>query len=274
MKKSGLVIRIALLVVCAAGFVVSVITLINIFGEYSEADNFYESVNEDIEGLLNDKNNIASDEKVPERLVKLSEYVRELQQSYPDVVGYINVPNLKDGDKGISYPVVQTDNNDYYLTHMINGEENKSGSVFLDSKIDADSPNTRNLILYGHNMNNGAMFHSIEKMFSDRNLFEGAVVEYITADAVYIYSPFALYRGKASYFQFPHEFSNEEAYKSFLERIKDSSVYSTAEEANPDKNIISLVTCVNSINQNNDRYFYQAILNKSYTNIHAEAEND
>lgn len=265
MKKIGFAIKIALLVVCATVFVLSAITLVNILGEYSKADGFYEEVNKDVSDLLGENNKATEFEEIPERLLELSAHVRELQKSYPDVVGYVNIPNLKDGDKGISYPVVQTDNNDYYLTHMINGEENKSGSIFLDCKIDAESTETRNIILYGHNMNNGSMFHRIENMFSDRTLFEGATVEYITADAVYIYEPFALYRGEAVYSQFPYKFANDEEYGAFLDKIKNSSIYSTNIEPDINKNIISLITCVNSINANNDRYFYQAIMSKSYT---------
>ena len=271
MKKIGIAIRIALLCICVTVFVLSVITLVNIFGEYLKADNFYENVNDDIKDFLADDGNDAEN-KAPDRLIKLSEYVRELQATYPDVVGYINIPNLADGDKGISYPVVQTNNNDYYLDHMINGEENKSGSIFLDCNIEQSPDKAKNLILYGHNMNNGSMFHRIESMFSDRSLFEGAVVEFVTADSVYIYEPFALYRGKVSLVQFPHEFSDDEEYMSFLEKIKNSSIYSTTIEPDVSKNVISLVTCVNSVNQNNDRYFYQALLTKTYTDIHSEAK--
>ena len=108
MKKIGIAIRIALLCVCAAVFVLSVITLVNILGEYLKADNFYENVNEDIKDFLTDDGNDVEN-KAPDRLIKLSEYVRELRATYPDVVGYINIPNLADGDKGISYSYCNAD---------------------------------------------------------------------------------------------------------------------------------------------------------------------
>ena len=51
----------------------------------------------------------------------------ELLSMNSDTVAYLKV----DGTN-INYPVVQTNNNDYYLTHSFDHSENDSGWIFLD----------------------------------------------------------------------------------------------------------------------------------------------
>lgn len=63
-------------------------------------------------------------------------------------------------DTPIDYPVMHTDNNEYYLSHLYSGEENRYGALFVDCR------NTRlftdpNTLIYGHNMKNDAMFGSL-----------------------------------------------------------------------------------------------------------------
>lgn len=58
----------------------------------------------------------------------------------------------------LNNPVVQTDNNDYYLGHDIYGNESISGTVFSTYLNDWNDPNDKNKILFGHNMQNGDFF--------------------------------------------------------------------------------------------------------------------
>jgi len=60
-------------------------------------------------------------------------------------------------DSCINYPVVQANNNDYYLYRLTNGEYNTCGSIFMDYRSDYNLTN-RNTIIYGHSMKNGTMF--------------------------------------------------------------------------------------------------------------------
>lgn len=79
-----------------------------------------------------------------------------LQQQNPDVVGWIYCE-----DSVINYPILQGEDNDYYLYHSIDGAYSKAGSIFMeaDNKQDFQDPNT---ILYGHHMKDKSMFASIE----------------------------------------------------------------------------------------------------------------
>ena len=263
MKKFFLIFRIVLLAVCILVFLASSFMLVKILVGYKKADKFYDEINK---GVATEQTDSTADEGAPVRLVELSRYVRELKEAYPDVVGYVNVPNL-----GISYPVVQGDDNDFYLTHMIDGSESKSGAVFLDCRIDTDPQKTKNTVLYGHNMNDGSMFHGIEEFFNDRSLFDNAVVEYVTENGVYIYEPLALYRCDAFYPFFMHEFSSDEAYLDFCDMVSEKAYYLSDAEYDENTSLISFATCVNSITTKNARYIYHAVLKEAYTDLHKEA---
>lgn len=77
-----------------------------------------------------------------------------LQQTNPDVTGWIWIPGTS-----ISYPVVRTDDNDYYLTHNWKKERSSLGSIFLDYRTAAADFNT---LIYGHRMRNGSMFAELK----------------------------------------------------------------------------------------------------------------
>lgn len=75
-----------------------------------------------------------------------------LKENIPDLVGWIYGE-----DTAISYPVVQGEDNSYYLSHMADGRSNASGAIFMDVRNQVHTP-LSNEILYGHHMKNGSMF--------------------------------------------------------------------------------------------------------------------
>lgn len=62
----------------------------------------------------------------------------------------------------MEHPVVQGRDNDYYLHHLITGENHKSGSIFMDFHNQEDLSD-RNTIIYGHNMKDGSMFGTLDQ---------------------------------------------------------------------------------------------------------------
>lgn len=88
-----------------------------------------------------------------------------LQEESGDIAGWIELPAV-----GISYPVLQGEDNEFYLHHDIHGEYLFAGSIFLDSE---SSPFFRNLntVIYGHNMRDGSMFARL-KEYADSAVWE------------------------------------------------------------------------------------------------------
>lgn len=69
----------------------------------------------------------------------------------------------------ISEPVVQGETNETYLRTNINGEHAEAGTLFLDETTDLSRDG--NLIIYGHKMNDGTMFGTLDK-FEDEEFFD------------------------------------------------------------------------------------------------------
>ena len=69
----------------------------------------------------------------------------------PDVTAWLYGP-----DTGISYPVVQGTDNDYYLDHLLDGTANSAGCLFVDTSCRPDFSG-RNTVIYGHRMKNGTV---------------------------------------------------------------------------------------------------------------------
>ena len=63
-------------------------------------------------------------------------------------------------DTVINYPIVQGEDNSYYLSHMVNGDVNGSGSLFLDCNCEKPFEQFVSVV-YGHRMKDGSMFHSL-----------------------------------------------------------------------------------------------------------------
>ena len=81
----------------------------------------------------------------------------ELKEINPDVVGWIEML-----DTNINYPVVQGKDNTEYLNKDIFGYSTLSGSIYLAAENNSGFNDWYNII-YGHHMDNGAMFGDIEK---------------------------------------------------------------------------------------------------------------
>ncbi len=89
----------------------------------------------------------------------LPEY-KEIYAENHDLVGWLEIEGTV-----INYPVLQSDDEEdsqYYLTHSFARKKDKNGSLFMDYRNDFMDRDT-NIIIYGHNMKNGAMFGSLKE---------------------------------------------------------------------------------------------------------------
>ena len=91
----------------------------------------------------------------------LIDSAQSLNEAYPNAIGWLYIPNTR-----ISYPVMQGEDNEYYLNHDFDGSPLKAGSVFLDCRCENRFMNPVN-ILYGHNMKNGSMFAQVTSYTTD-----------------------------------------------------------------------------------------------------------
>lgn len=83
----------------------------------------------------------------------------ELKRLNPDIVGWISIENTD-----VDNPVYQHTDNEYYISHDMNRDNNAYGALFLDFRCNIDpKAKTQNQIIYGHNMRYGAMFGTLKE---------------------------------------------------------------------------------------------------------------
>ena len=159
-----------------------------------------------------------------------------LKQINKDCVGWIHVPGTR-----ISYPVVHTTNNDYYLYRLFNRDHGISGTVFLDARNDSDM-NQRHSILYGHHMKNGTMFANAEDYKDQLYADEHPVGYYITPEVTYEITFFAGYLTDPYNDSWDLEFTDSE-FSSWLDRAKQRSHFYSEVKPTTEDRIITLSTC-------------------------------
>jgi len=81
----------------------------------------------------------------------------KLRKKNPDIVAWLTV----DGTV-IDYPIVQSEDNEYYLTRDAKKQSNRNGALFLDYRSNADFSDYSSVI-YGHHMASGLMFQNLAK---------------------------------------------------------------------------------------------------------------
>ena len=105
---------------------------------------------------------------------------QELWLYYPDIAGWLYCPGTS-----LNYPVVQTDNNQYYVHRLPDGRESAGGSLFVDC-TNTWGYEDANTVIYGHDMKDGTMFGYLHN-FDNQTYYENHPV-------IYLLSPGCNYR--------------------------------------------------------------------------------
>lgn len=164
----------------------------------------------------------------------------------PDTVGWIEVPGTP-----INYPVTQTTDNSYYLTHTFEKEYNAAGNPFLDyhNVVGPNGQLSQCSIIYAHHRRNGTMFAKL-KNYNDVEFYKQNAV--ITFDTIYDRNDwvvFANFRATTStstgkiFNYMKYDFDDDESFLNFVTSIRKRSYFNTPVEVNADDQILLLSTC-------------------------------
>lgn len=165
----------------------------------------------------------------------------ELLKKNPDTVGWIKV----DGTK-VNYPVVQAENNNYYLSHAFNKRSNVGGWIFADYRVDFKDFG-KNTIIYGHNMNNKTMFGSIPNMLYSGYLdnSDNYFIKISTTSSNTVWKVFSVYTIEPEVYYLKTNFKSE-PYNNFLNTIRGRSIYNFGVDVGVEDKILTLSTCDNT----------------------------
>lgn len=179
---------------------------------------------------------------ISDRILK----VRTLQSNVnEDIVGWIEIENTD-----ITFPVVQGEDNKYYLKHTYLKEESNDGAIFLDKNYNWNIPSS-NLLFYGHNNLNNNMFQSLLK-YEDENYYkEHPTIRWTTTNDDYNYDIIAIFKSRVFYqdeqdvFRYYYFINaeNEKDYNYYIEESKKASLYNIDETAEYGEQLLTLSTC-------------------------------
>ena len=162
---------------------------------------------------------------------------KALQEVNPDVIGWIYSP-----DTTINYPVVQGDDNAYYLKHLADGTENRNGCPFLDVQNRPDFTDD-NSIIYGHHMQNGTMFAGIS-WYEDQSYYDEHPVMYLmTPSATYRIELFSGYITTMDSSAYMQNFGSVREHTDWLKEVSGRSDFRANLEISAYDRVITLSTC-------------------------------
>lgn len=192
----------------------------------------------------------AEEEREPQRDENgvLISYSTLLSQ-YPYMVGWITVPGTI-----IDYPVVQCDDNNYFLTHDYKCEESKNGAIYLDFLVDFTRDRvSRNVVIHGHHMKSGVMFANLTKYDDIEFLKANPIVRF---DSLYEENQWVIFAmmkidayggedGMPTFNFMKSSFEDDKDFASYVADIRAHSVYDTFDIVDVDSSdsIITMSTC-------------------------------
>lgn len=244
---------LAIIVIAAGVFIFSGIKLISIVSGYKKGSDAYKQI-EDLSGKTTKEPTSNNDANTPETV---SFDVPALKAINADTKGYLFADGV------LSYPVVQCDNNSYYLEHLFDGTPNSCGCLFIDSSI-SEAFEARNCIIYGHDMRDGSMFAALH-YYADANFYnEHKEFHVFTEEHHYVYKVMSAFVTNLDGIVYRTTFSSDEDFVSFLNTVAGACPYETDYgELTADRKVITMSTCVG--NDDDHRLVVVAIRDREIT---------
>lgn len=239
--------------VATSGIIVSIMYIVTFYKTKTEAIKERNLLNTiEIENSIEFNHNIEEQpiatqenkEEIKQETERMLQ-VKNLQTENEDIVGWLEIENTK-----INYPVLQGTDNEYYMNHNYKKEKSKNGSIFLNKDYDWSIPST-NLLIYGHNMQNGEMFEELLKYKDEKFYQEHPIIRFTTDKEDACYEIIAVFQSRVyyqseknvfRYYYFIHAETQEE-YQSFIENAKQASLYEIEATAEYGDQLMTLSTC-------------------------------
>ena len=204
-----------------------------------------ESVGESTEATV-DETTEPVEETRPKLIAPIEVDFEALQTENPDVVAWIYCP-----DTPIHYPVVQGEDNEYYLHRLLDGKSNAAGTLFMDWRNEADFSHW-NSVIYGHNMKNNTMFGTLTD-YKKQAYFDAHPQMYLlTPDENYLINLVAGFVTPADGDVYNALYPEDEEKEQLIESWLKASNFDSGYEPSVEDQFITLSTC--SYEYNNARY--------------------
>lgn len=262
-KKSGstiikTVILNTVLVICTVAIVICGIKIVRSLNDYSVAEEKNEQISSGMADLIANLNQTSApsagqntgpngtskpDRELREEYREIQEYLTGLKKQYPDLYAWIYIEF--DEEHVINLPIMQADDNNYYIDHAYDGTKSSSGAVFADYRnTDRKIDLNQNLVLYGHNMNNTSMFALVSSRYKQRTNFDSIPITIYSLEGKYTFNVFSVYNGRAGENYDTVAFGRNNL-KDFCEEMQMRSLFSKQLDFSNHETVLTLVTCTN-----------------------------
>ena len=251
MKK---VILTVIYIVLALLMALSIFMIVRYYSEEKQAADTYSDmqefvITEDAEGIKSTEPSgtegtepvVTSETRPAQEEQTITIDFEQLLARYPNVVGWLYCEGTP-----INYPVMQSNDNDYYLRRLPGGTYNTAGSLFADYRC-GEIGETNNYIIYGHNMKNGTMFSSLTKYKSQSYYDEHPTLHLLTPDGDYTIELIGGFVSNPT----GDVYHTDLTYETVRELLRHSTFKSTVDVSYEDS-FITLSTC--SYEYENARY--------------------
>lgn len=161
----------------------------------------------------------------------------ELLKINPDVVGWIHIDNTN-----ISYPILQGDDNQYYLNRLINGEENREGSIYLDYRNEGDFSD-KNSVIYGHHLAVGTMFSELFKFKEEEFFEENDTILLLTPEKNYKITLMAVRIADLDDGSWDVFFDDDVDYLSWISERRKDTMFTRDVQITAESRVVTLSTC-------------------------------
>ena len=235
------VIRFIVLIIGLSLVAYSGYHLFKIYSDYNTSDKTYEKLQDEYavdDSKKNDDSTKGSEAQSP-WYDDIDIDFAGLRSENPDVVGWIYFEN-----EDISYPVMYSGDNSYYLRKTFKREHATAGSIFLEGSNKTDFSDCHTII-YGHNMKNGSMFASLKDVIKEEwyNNENNKYIALITENENCKYQVFSVYQIETEEYYLQTNISN---FKEFVEKIKGRSKKDFNVDIKETDSILTLSTCADN----------------------------
>ena len=279
-------IRFAVFVICLGVFTYSVKNIAKNFASYQESSDMYEDIKNNfasigqntVGSLINSPNPIplkefdkilAGDGEVEQpqsnedftKIVALRAALDSMKGEIPDIYGWIKVPGTN-----IDYPLVQGKDNKYYVNYDAKKNSNYAGAIFVDFRHKKTPDETRNMMIYGHNVRTwGTMFNGLVNFLYEDFFRLKDSIELYTYDGIYTYTVISVCETDIYSNYSDIYFSTDEEFESFCNDVLNRSLYKReGVTIDKDSKLVTLSTCSNSFN-GDKRYAVVGVLTEKLT---------
>lgn len=169
-----------------------------------------------------------------------------------DIVGWIYIDNTS-----INYPIVQGNDNSYYLKHLFDKNYSNSGCIFLDCNNCFDFSD-QNSVVFGHHMKSGTMFSSLTKYKNQEfyNAHPQAIL--VTPNENYVIAIFSGYVASTKDNAWEISFDSDDDFMEWLSHIQTRSCFKSIVTPLSSDRIITFSTC--SYEFNDARFILHGII--------------